>query len=146
MAILKLETDMVAKVSGGDMVVSEFAGKIQASVEVGDATLRYIGLCPDSSASVEVRVEGGDADLNLLSPVREGSIILSGSDDISLELPADSQCEISAAAGGEIENSLPPEALEIIEENDKYLNAKLNGGGVKITLCANTGDVSVRAD
>ena len=136
--IAELETDIIAKVSGGDMVISEFTGKLQASVEGGDATLRQI-----NSTSVEVRTEGGDTDLSMLSPVEEGSILLSSSDDISLQLPSESQCEISAAAGGDIEHSLPPEALEIIEESDNYLNAKLNGGGAEITLSANTGDVSI---
>ncbi len=137
-AIAELEADMIAKVSGGDMVVSEFVGKIQAAVEGGDATLRDI-----KSTSVEVRADGGDVDLNIISPVKEGTIILSGNDDISLQLPSDSQCEISAAAGGDIEHSLPQEALEIMEESDNYLNAKLNGGGAEITLSANTGDVSI---
>ncbi|MFC1716404.1 DUF4097 family beta strand repeat-containing protein, partial [Candidatus Poribacteria bacterium] len=137
-AILKLEADMVAKVSGGDMTISEFTGKIQASVEGGDAVLSGI-----SSTSVEVRTEGGDTNLNMLAPIEEGSIILSGNDDISLVLPAESKCEISASAGGDIENSLPQEALEIIEEKDNYLNVKLNGGGAEITLASSSGDISV---
>ena len=48
---------------------------------------------------MEVKANGGDAYLSMLSPVEEGSIILSSSDDISLVLPADSRCEISATAG-----------------------------------------------
>jgi len=137
-AITKVKADMVAKVSGGNMTVSEFAGKLQASVAGGDASLMGI-----DSASVEVRTEGGDTNLGLLSSLKEGSILLSGNDDISLRLPSDSQCEISASAGGDIEHSLPPEALEIMEENDNYLSAKLNGGGAEITLSASSGDVNI---
>lgn len=138
--ITKLQADMIAKVGGGDMVVSEFTGNIQASVEGGDAALVHI-----NSTSVEVRTEGGDTDLSMDSPIEEGSIILSSNDDISLALISDSRCEISAAAGGDVAHSLPPEALEIIEENEKYLEAKLNGGGAEITLSSSSGDISIRA-
>lgn len=137
-AIVKVKADLVAKVSGGDMAVSEFAGKLQASMEGGDVVLSGI-----NSTSVEVQIEGGDAVLSMTSPVKEGSIILTGNDDIALVLPSDSQCEISASAGGDIEHSLPTEALEVIEENDNYLNAKLNGGGTEITLSSSSGDVSI---
>ncbi len=136
-AIVKMAADVAAKVSGGDMAVSEFAGKFQASVSGGDASLNI------SSASVEVRAEGGDINLSLLSSLKEGAILLSGNGDISLSLPSDSQCEISASAGEDIEHSLSLEALEIMEENDNYLSAKLNGGGAEVTLSASSGDVSI---
>ena len=124
--------------NGGDLVIFEVTGEIQASVEGGDARLTGI-----RSTAVEVQANGGDTHLSMPSPVNEGSVILSSSDDISLELPADSQCEISAAAGGDIEHSLPADATEIIEERDNYLSAKMNGGGAEITLSANSGDIKI---
>ena len=134
----KLEAGVTAKVAGGDMVISEVTGEILASVEGGDARLTGI-----RSTAVEVQANGGDTHLSMPSPVNEGSVILSSSDDISLELPSDSQCEISAAAGGDIEHSLPADATEIIEERDNYLSAKVNGGGAEITLSANSGDIKI---
>ena len=134
----KLEASIAAKVAGGDMVVSEVSGKIQASVEGGDA--RFTGI---TSTEVEVRANGGDAHLSMLSPVNEGSITLSSSEDISLVLPSDAQCDISATAGDDISHSLPQETLEVIEQNDNYLSAKLNGGGAEIILSASSGDVNI---
>ena len=138
MILRKVEADLTAKVAGGDMVISGLAGAIQASVEGGDSRIT-----DTRSTSVEVRTQGGDTLLSMIDPVQNGSIILSGTDNISLILPKDSQCQISASTQGNIAHSLPREELEIAEENENFLNAELNGGGADITLSSSSGDISI---
>jgi hypothetical protein len=52
---------------------------------------------------------------------------------------------VANAPDGRIGHSLPPESVEIIEETDNYLNAKLNGGGADFILSAKMGDITIKA-
>lgn len=137
----KLEADLVLQIAGGDMILSDFSGKLQASVEGGDASFNNI-----KSTSVEVRTNGGDTSLSMVSPVEEGSIILSGSDDIALMLPKDAKCDVSATAGdGEVGYNNLPEGTQLIEEEEHFLKVSIDGGGADVTLSSNSGDISVAA-
>lgn len=141
MSVEELKADLVARVGGGSMSVSKATGKIQALVEGGNVSLTDI-----KSTEVQVRTHGGSISLNMLPSVEEGSVNLSADwSKISLVLPPDSQCQISAnAPNGNISHTLPPESTEIVDETDTYLNAKLNGGGADFVLSARMGDITIK--
>lgn len=126
----------------GDVIISEVAGAIQASVTGGDINLKSIG-----SAELEMQTDSGDISLDMPSKVAEGSVNLSSdSGSISLLLSSDSQCQILAnSPGGQMNHALPPESAEIIDETDDHLNVKLNGGGADFVLSTRTGDVNIKA-
>jgi hypothetical protein len=136
-----LKSELAANVDSGDMDISRATGNIQASVDGGDIHLADI-----ESREVEARTDNGDIYLNILPAVEEGSIVLSSeSGDISLFLPPDSRCQISASApGGEISHNLPPESVESADEAEKNLSAKLDDGGADIVLSTETGDISIK--
>ena len=136
-----LKSELAANVAGGDMDISRATGNIQASIDGGDIHLADI-----QSGEVEARTDSGDIYLNILPAVEEGSIVLSSeSGDISLFLPPDSRCQISASVpGGEISHNLPPESVESADEAEKSLSAKLNDGGADIVLSTETGDISIK--
>jgi hypothetical protein len=137
-----LKSELAAYVAGGDMEISRATGNIQASVDGGED----IRLADIEPKEVEARTDSGDIYLNMLSAVEENSIVLSSeSGDISLFLPPDSRCQISASApGGEISHNLPPEWVESVDEAEKNLSAKLNDGGADIVLSTETGDISIK--
>ncbi len=136
-----LRSELAANVAGGDMEILRATGNIQASVDGGDVHLADI-----QPGEVEARTDSGDIYLNILRAAEEGSIVLSSeSGDISLFLPPDSRCQISASApGGEIEHNLPPESVESADEAEKNVSAKLNDGGIDIVLSTETGDISIK--
>lgn len=137
-----LKADMTIRVTGGDISVSRANSKIQISVEGGDVHLTDI-----TSTEMEVRTNAGDISMSMLPTVEEGSFSLGvDSGDISLILPPDSRCQISASTlDGEVSHSLPQGSVEIIDEADNYLDAKLRGGGAEFTLATKTGDINIKA-
>jgi hypothetical protein len=141
-SIEELNADLVARVNDGNISISRVTGKIEASVEDGNASLMDI-----KSDEIGVRAQDGSISLSMLPTVEEGSVSLStDKGPISLSLPPDSRCEVSAnAPGGNISHTLPPESTEIMDETDTYLSAKLNGGGAEFVLSAKMGDIIIKA-
>jgi len=136
-------SDLALKIVGGDLSVSGATGKIQSSSEGGDIFLTDI-----KSSEIEVQSNGGDVSLNMLPSVENGSVILnSNGGDISIILPPGSKCQITAnAVDGEISHTLKSsESVEIIEETENYLNAKLNGGGAELIIATKGGDINIKA-
>lgn len=146
-----LKSELAANVAGGDVEISRATGNIQVSVDGGED----IHLADIESKEVEARTDSGDIYLNMLlnsgriympPAVEETSVVLSSeSGDISLSLPPDSRCQISASApGGGISHNLPPEWVESADEAENNLSAKLNDGGADIVLSTETGDISIK--
>lgn len=142
MHVKNLRADLAAKVADGNISISRATGKIQASVEGGEISLVDI-----RSTEIGVQTDVGDIFLKMLPTVKDGSVSLStDSGSISLVLPPDSQCQILAnTPDGNISHSLSPRLVEISDETDTYLNAKLNGGGADFVLSTKTGDIAIKA-
>lgn len=140
--ISDLKSDIALKLSDGNASISGVNGKIQASLQDGNIVLNDI-----VSDEVALKVEDGSIAINLSQPVSEGSFNMKAEDGrISLFLPADSKCQVTATAeDGVIRHDFQHLSAEILDEHDGYLDVKLNGGGANFTISVEDGEIVIKS-
>ena len=123
----------------GGVRMTGLEGDIRARTTNGG--IEGIGLI---ATNVDAAVTNGGVDIKLARAVTTGTFDLEAvNGGVSIELPADSKADIAGRCvnGGISVKNLP---LEIVgEQTRRRLDAKLNGGGARITLDTVNGGVGI---
>jgi hypothetical protein len=140
-AIEDITSDIAMKLADGSIAISGVNGKIHIALDDGTIALSDV-----VSDEIALMMQDGTISINLNQPVSEGSFNVKLEDGrISLVLPSDSQCKITAnVEDGTIQHNLQ-NASVISNDDGSYLNATLNGGGADFVLSLEDGSIVIRS-
>ncbi|WP_220463976.1 DUF4097 family beta strand repeat-containing protein [Adhaeribacter radiodurans] len=122
-----------ASTSGGDVTGSNISGELNTHTSGGDIELR------DLACSLETSTSGGNLEVAIKKPGKYVRLSNSGG-DITLHLPKNTAADLDLQA--EQVNVGKLDAFNGTIEKDE-VHGKLNGGGVRITADAGSGNVSL---
>ncbi|MDQ1329611.1 MAG: hypothetical protein QG641_2902 [Candidatus Poribacteria bacterium] len=140
-AIKNITSDIAMKLGDGSIAISGVNGKIHVALD--DGTIAISDVVSDEIALV---MQDGTISINLNQPVNEGSFKVKLNDGrISLALPSDSQCQITAnVEDGTIQHNLQ-QASVISNDDGSYLNTTLNGGGADFVFSLEDGNIAIKS-
>jgi hypothetical protein len=140
-AIRDITSDIAMKLGDGSIAISGVNGKIHIALGDGNIAINEV-------VSDEIAMKMGDGSIafNMTQPVTEGSFnVKLGDGSISLVLPSDSQCQITAnVEDGTIQHNLQ-NASVISKDDGSYLNATLNNGGANFVLSLEDGNIVIKS-
>jgi len=140
-AIRNITSDIALKLNDGSVAISGVNGKIHVALDDGTIALNDV-----ISDEVALMMQDGSISINLNQPVSEGSFNVKLEDGrISLALPSDSKCQITAnVEDGMIQHNLQ-QASVISNEDGSYLNTTLNGGGADFAISLEDGNIVIKS-
>ena len=121
----------------GRIIIEGVDGYLFASNEHGNVSAR------DITGSVTVRNSHGNIEVTVDEPITRDYTLSTRHANITLEIPEGSRVDIHASTShGNINSAVPLEQIK--SRNDVTASGQLNGGGAKIELTNNFGNINIR--
>ena len=121
----------------GRIIIEGVDGDLFASDEHGNVSAR------DITGSVTVRNSHGNIEVTVDEPITRDYTLSTRHANITLEVPEGSRVDIHASTShGNINSTVPLEQIK--SRNDVTASGQLNGGGAKIELTNNFGNITIK--